>query len=124
MADIFDYYPDDDLFKTYLTRSFAEIFPTASEFLSEYKTSAIPKVITEDNVIKALKDINLVLCGHTHGGLTPNFLQRYLKNRIFISPDKKKFFVNNGYGYLPLNNLDIIMVVYDESGNMLDTYIY
>lgn len=22
------------------------------------------------------------------------------------------------------NNLDIIMVVYDESGNMLDTYIY
>lgn len=68
-----------------------------------------PLVITEDNVIKALKDINLVLCGHTHGGLTPNFLQRYLKNRIFISPDKKKFFVNNGYGYLPLNNLDIII---------------
>ena len=66
-------------------------------------------VLTEDNVIKALKDINLVLCGHTHGGLTPNFLQRYLKNRIFISPDKKKFFVNNGYGYLPLNNLDIII---------------
>ena len=50
MADIFDYYPDNDLFKTYLTRSFAEIFPSAEEFLSEYKTSAVPKVITEDNV--------------------------------------------------------------------------
>ena len=49
MADIFDYYPENDLFKTYLTRSFADIFPSVEDFLTEYKAASIPTTITDPN---------------------------------------------------------------------------
>ena len=49
MSDIFDYYPENDLFKTYLTRSFADIFPSVEDFLTEYKAASIPTTITDPN---------------------------------------------------------------------------
>ena len=49
MADIYDFYPENDLYKTYLTRSFADIFPSAEDFLTEFKESSIPVSITDTN---------------------------------------------------------------------------
>lgn len=68
-----------------------------------------PLVVTQENVIKKLEGIDLVLCGHTHGGMTPTIFQKYLKNRVFISPDKRKFFLNDAYGYIVKNDINIVI---------------
>lgn len=47
---------------------------------------------------KLYQSADLVLCGHTHGGLTPPFLYRIL-NHAFISP-QRHLFPKNSYGYL------------------------
>ena len=68
-----------------------------------------PLSVTRNEVIKNLKDIDLVLCGHTHGGMTPTIFQKYLKNRVFVSPDKKRFFLNDAYGHILKDNINIIV---------------
>lgn len=47
---------------------------------------------------KLYQNADLVLCGHTHGGLTPPSLYRIL-NHAFISPERH-LFPKNSYGYL------------------------
>lgn len=71
-----------------------------------------PIAITESKVLKncsIFKNIDLVLCGHMHAGIVPNILRPLLKNRGFISPSKKKLFINNAYGYLCKNNIDFVI---------------
>ena len=68
-----------------------------------------PLIVTQKDVIEKLKNIDLVLCGHTHGGMTPTIFQKYLKNRVFISPDKRKFFLNDAYGYIFKNDINIVV---------------
>ncbi len=68
-----------------------------------------PLSVTRNEVIKNLKDIDLVLCGHTHGGMTPTIFQKYLKNRVFISPDKKRFFLNDAYGHIVKDTINIVV---------------
>ncbi len=53
-----------------------------------------PKVITH----KLYEDTNLILSGHTHGGLTPTFLLNLTK-RAFITP-KRHLFPKYAYGYI------------------------
>ena len=59
---------------------------------------------------KILKDknIDLILCGHMHGGIVPNFMRKIFKNRGFISPNKK-LFPKITYGYLKIGNTNIII---------------
>lgn len=59
---------------------------------------------------KILKDknINLILCGHMHGGIVPNFMRKIFKNRGLISP-YKKLFPKIAYGYLKIKNTNIII---------------
>ncbi len=52
--------------------------------------------------------VNLVVCGHTHGGITPNILKRPLKGRGIISPHKK-IFQKNSYGKYEINNTKFII---------------
>ncbi len=68
-----------------------------------------PLIVTKNDVIANLKNIDLVLCGHTHGGMTPTIFQKYLKNRVFISPDKKRFFLKDAYGHITKNNINIVV---------------
>ena len=35
-----------------------------------------PLIVTQKDVIEKLKNIDLVLCGHTHGGMTPTIFQK------------------------------------------------
>lgn len=47
---------------------------------------------------KFYKNVDLILSGHTHAGLTPRWLYNLLKH-AFITP-QKRLFPNNSYGYL------------------------
>lgn len=53
-------------------------------------------------------NIDLILCGHTHGGIVPRILRPIIKNGGFISP-KKKLFIKTAYGHLKIHNTDIII---------------
>ena len=55
-----------------------------------------------------LNDIDLVLCGHMHGGLVPNFVRKTLKNTGFINPNFV-LFPKNVYGYIKRKNTNIII---------------
>ena len=69
-----------------------------------------PIAITKNEVIKKLNNkVDLVLCGHTHGGLTPICLQRILKTRVLISPNKHNFFSKYSYGNFKLENINFVV---------------
>lgn len=69
-------------------------------------------------VIKAVEDkrfprkINLILSGHVHNGITPEWLTKFLNRfnikRGFINP-AINFFPNNVRGMITKNNIDIIV---------------
>lgn len=62
------------------------------------------------NVVNSnkLHNIDLVLCGHMHGGVVPNFMRKLFKTSGFINPHLK-LFPNNVYGYVKRNNTNIII---------------
>ena len=66
-----------------------------------------PINICDEKILKN-KNINLVLCGHMHGGIVPNFLRPIFKTRGFISPSKT-LFPKNAYGHLKILGTDIII---------------
>lgn len=53
-------------------------------------------------------NVDLILCGHTHGGIIPNFLRFIFKNNGLISP-QKTLFPKNVYGNIKNSNTDIII---------------
>ena len=57
-----------------------------------------------------LKDVNvdLILCGHMHGGIVPNLLKPIMKKRGLISPEKK-LFPKDVYGHIKRLNKHIII---------------
>lgn len=66
-----------------------------------------PSNICREEIIKDI-NVDLVLCGHMHGGLTPNFLKPIFKNIGFISP-QKKLFPKYSYGNIKIDNKNIII---------------
>jgi len=66
-----------------------------------------PINISRKEIIKDI-DVDLVLCGHMHGGLVPNFLKPLLKNIGFISP-QKTLFPKCAYGNIKIDNKNIII---------------
>ena len=66
-----------------------------------------PLNICDKKILKD-KNINLILCGHMHGGVLPNFLRKLFKNRGLISPTKG-LFPKYAYGYLKIENSNIII---------------
>ena len=53
-------------------------------------------------------NVDLILCGHTHGGIIPRFLRCIIKNSGLISPNKK-LFPKNVYGSIKIDNTNIII---------------
>ena len=45
-----------------------------------------------------LNDMNLILCGHNHGGLTPLFIQNKSKNHVGLVGPYARLFPKNSYG--------------------------
>ena len=53
-------------------------------------------------------NIDLVLCGHMHGGVLPNFLRKVVKNGGIITPERK-LFPKKCYGYIKVCNTEVII---------------
>lgn len=106
----FDYYYNDDKENT---KDFLKIFNNKIKKLNHKKYNILlchsPLAFSDDKIFDNLDNIDLILCGHTHGGMTPTIFQKYLKNRVFISPDKKRFFLNNAYGHVIRKNINVII---------------
>ena len=66
-----------------------------------------PITISKNDILKN-RNIDLILCGHTHGGAVFEFLRPVLKNNGLISPNNE-LFPKNVYGQLRINNTDIII---------------
>lgn len=107
-----DYYKHKDNEKF---NFFAEEFKTKEIKLNKSKYNILlchsPISIINKDIIKecsALKNIDLILCGHMHAGLTPRILQKVLKHRVLVSPGMKMF-VKDAYGHIKRNNIDYII---------------
>ncbi len=66
-----------------------------------------PIYICSEDTLKD-KNIDLVLCGHMHGGVVLNILRPIFKTRGIISPNKK-LFPKNAYGKIKIGNTNIII---------------
>ena len=67
-----------------------------------------PYNIDSIEIAKCHKNLNLVLSGHMHGGLTFGFLKKLLKGRGLVTPQKgilKKYC----YGKHKIDNTDVII---------------
>ena len=53
-------------------------------------------------------NIDLVLCGHMHGGVLPNFLRKVVKNGGIITPERK-LFPKKCYGYIKVCDTEVII---------------
>lgn len=71
-----------------------------------------PIALTQDGVIKKLNDyqkLDLILCGHMHGGLMPKCLRSVFKNNGLVSPNKHKLLIKNAYGSFKIGNINFIV---------------
>lgn len=50
-----------------------------------------PIKLLDNEVINTLKEFDLILCGHTHGGMVPDWLGFIFKNMGIIAPNKRLF---------------------------------
>ena len=53
-------------------------------------------------------NIDLIVCGHMHGGILPRFLRNVVKNGGIISPNKK-LFPKKCYGYIKICDTEVII---------------
>ena len=71
-----------------------------------------PIAISRKKVIDKLnsyKNIDLVLCGHMHGGLMPDFLRVIFKTEALVSPNKRHLLVKNSYGSFKIENINFVV---------------
>ena len=66
-----------------------------------------PINISKKEILDKL-NISLVLCGHMHGGVVPNWLRFIFKNNGIISPSKK-LFPKNVYGNIKVKDKNVII---------------
>ena len=66
-----------------------------------------PMDIVKEEILKDI-NVDLILCGHMHGGITPNILRPIIKNAGLISP-RYKLFPKECYGHINRSNKDIII---------------
>lgn len=66
-----------------------------------------PINISKEKIINKI-NIDLVLCGHMHGGLIPNVLKPIFKNTGLIDP-MMKLFPKNAYGHIKVGNKNVII---------------
>ena len=70
------------------------------------------RIIYEGKImtIKAiLNEVNLILCGHNHGCLTPVFIQDRSKSKTGLVGPYKKLLIKNGYGYYTNDQASLII---------------
>lgn len=66
-----------------------------------------PMNICDKEILKN-RNIDLILCGHMHGGIVPKCMRKIFKHNGLISPNKK-LFPKYAYGNLKIGNKNIII---------------
>lgn len=66
-----------------------------------------PVNISKKEILNKI-DVDLVLCGHMHGGMVPRFLRFLFGTKGLISP-RKKLFPKNAYGKVKVGNINVII---------------
>lgn len=102
----FNHYEEREKNNKYINESITNITRLESSNKYNILLSHSPIGIIDNNIIdNYLKNIDLILCGHTHGGLLPGFIKG---NRGIISP-YKKLFPKNIRGNINYKNLSVII---------------
>lgn len=97
---------DKDFFIKYFNEKFNRIDNKYNILLCHSPICiATPEVLDK---LKIGARLNLVLSGHMHGGITPNFLKKILKGRGLISP-RRKLFEKNCYGLNKINKTNFVI---------------
>lgn len=105
------YYYETHEPKDYLINYINNVFPKIDKDNYNILLCHSPLRICNKEVLNSINiknNLDLILCGHTHGGITPEFLKPILKNIGLISPFRRLFF-KNAYGKLKIDNTNIII---------------
>lgn len=106
--DFYYQYKENEIyFMRYVNNIFPKSFDNKYNILLCHSPKSLTNVKTY-NMTKLMRNIQLVLCGHMHAGITPIWLRKILKGRGLIGPFKQ-LFPKNAYGHLELNNTNIII---------------
>lgn len=102
----YKYNEDKEFFINYFNEKFKNIDNKYNILLCHS-----PICIANKEVLDKLKigsKINLVLSGHMHGGITPNFLKKLFKGKGIISP-RRRILEKNCYGFNKINNTNFVI---------------
>ena len=102
----YKYNEDSEYFIKYFNEKFNKIDNKYNILLCHSPISIANKEVIDK--LKIGKKINLVLSGHMHGGITPNWLKKLLKGRGLISP-RRKILEKNCYGLNKINNTNFVI---------------
>ena len=90
--------------------------PNTFNIILSHSPTAIIKLSKQNNK-SIIDNTDLVVSGHMHNGITPQFLQRYLKGRGIIGPSLK-LFTNYCYGTYKIK--DTLFII----NGAVNTYIH
>lgn len=91
----------------YLNKKYKEVYSDLYNIaICHSPISIVRKEVLKKVII--LNNVDLIVSGHMHAGLTPNILQPFLKNRGLISP-KKGIFPAFAYGHIKQFSTDVII---------------
>lgn len=71
--------------------------------------SHTPNVFIKDDQLQIDNDINLILSGHNHGGLTPMFIQNLSKKHTGLVGPYGGFLEHNAFGYWTNDDTSLIL---------------
>ncbi len=103
----YKYKENVNYFRRYVNNTFSAFSGKYNILLSH---TPIPLTRLENyEEIKVMKNVSLVLSGHTHAGIVPNFLRKTLKGKGIFAPSGLKMFPNDCYGMITKGDVKIII---------------
>lgn len=104
------YYDEEENNKEYLINYINKKIKVKSNSFNVLLCHSPIELIKKDvfTSLNMANKIDLVICGHMHGGITPNILKKYLKGRGLISPHRD-IFVKHSYGEYNINNTKFVI---------------
>ena len=103
----YKYGENKNYFMRYVNNKFKIPFKDKYNILLCHSPKAITDLETFEN-IKLLNNVQLVLSGHMHAGVTPYWLRKILRGRGLIGPFKD-LFPKNAYGHIEMKKTDVII---------------
>ena len=112
----FKYYKKFNEDQDLLVKDFNKVMPNINDDKYNILLFHSPiRILSKKSIenINALKNINLILSGHMHNALTPNFIDKIWKSNIGLVSPHKYLFPNNARGIKKksINNHDIYLII-------------